>query len=120
VACSGACLVAVFAGVISELFQDPDRSCSNAAILALAVVMLTWHNVWMAGGMGASSPPRLRAAGEAVAAGKSSLFALAVVVGVAVLREGAEVVLFLYGSWRPRARRERVPRRHDRSLRSAP
>jgi len=37
------------------------------------------------------------AAGEAVAAGKSSLFALAVVVGVAVLREGAEVVLFLYG-----------------------
>ena len=39
----------------------------------------------------------MRAAGEAVAAGRSSLAALAIVVGVAVLREGAEVVLFLYG-----------------------
>jgi high-affinity iron transporter len=32
-----------------------------------------------------------------VAEGKKSLLALAVVVGVAVLREGSEVVLFLYG-----------------------
>ena len=33
----------------------------------------------------------------AVASGRSSLAALAIVVGVATLREGAEVVLFLYG-----------------------
>ena len=39
----------------------------------------------------------LRAAGEAVAAGSKSLAALAVVVAIAVLREGSEVVLFLYG-----------------------
>jgi high-affinity iron transporter len=35
--------------------------------------------------------------GEAVAVGQKSLLALAVVVALAVLREGAEVVLFLYG-----------------------
>src|SRR6185312_8925546 len=35
--------------------------------------------------------------GHAVSAGERSLLALAVVVAVAVLREGAEVVLFLYG-----------------------
>jgi high-affinity iron transporter len=35
--------------------------------------------------------------GQAVAAGETSLIAMAIVVGVAVLREGAEVVLFLYG-----------------------
>jgi high-affinity iron transporter len=35
--------------------------------------------------------------GDAVALGRKSLFALCVVVAVAVLREGAEVVLFLYG-----------------------
>jgi len=39
----------------------------------------------------------MRAAGEAVAAGAKSLAALALVVTIAVLREGSEVVLFLYG-----------------------
>jgi high-affinity iron transporter len=39
----------------------------------------------------------LKAVGAAVAAGDRSLAALAIVVGVAVLREGSEVVLFLYG-----------------------
>jgi high-affinity iron transporter len=39
----------------------------------------------------------MRAVGQAVAEGSKSLLALAVVVGVAVLREGSEVALFLYG-----------------------
>jgi high-affinity iron transporter len=39
----------------------------------------------------------MKAMGRAVGAGEKSLLAMAVVVGVAVLREGAEVVLFLYG-----------------------
>jgi high-affinity iron transporter len=58
--------------------------------------MLTWHNVWMAR-HGAELAGELRAAGQAVVEGKKSLLALAIVVGVAVLREGSEVVLFLYG-----------------------
>jgi high-affinity iron transporter len=39
----------------------------------------------------------MRAAGQAVVTGSKSLVALAVVVMIAVLREGSEVVLFLYG-----------------------
>jgi len=39
----------------------------------------------------------LRQVGQAVVDGSKSLLALAVVVGVAVLREGSEVALFLYG-----------------------
>ena len=39
----------------------------------------------------------MRAIGQAVAEGSKPLLALAVVVGVAVLREGSEVALFLYG-----------------------
>lgn len=58
--------------------------------------MLTWHNVWMSR-HGRELAAEIRAAGEAVVAGKSSLAALAIVVGIAVLREGSEVVLFLYG-----------------------
>src|SRR5664279_2327678 len=58
--------------------------------------MLTWHNVWMAH-HGREMAGELRQAGQAVADGSKSLLALAVVVGVAVLREGSEVALFLYG-----------------------
>src|SRR5258707_10435259 len=68
----------------------------NAAILAVAVTMLTWHNVWMAR-HGREMAGEMRAVGQAVADGTKPLMALAVVVGVAVLREGSEVALFLYG-----------------------
>ena len=91
-----ACVVAAFAGALSNLFAGMGQELFNAAILALAVVMLTWHNVWMAR-HGKELAGELRAAGQAVVAGEKSLLALAVVVGVAVLREGSEVVLFLYG-----------------------
>jgi high-affinity iron transporter len=91
-----ACVVAAFAGAISHLFAGMGQEVFNAAILCVAVVMLTWHNVWMAR-HGNELAGELRAAGQAVAEGKKSLLALAVVVGVAVLREGSEVVLFLYG-----------------------
>lgn len=93
---AGACLVAAFAGALSQLFAGMGQELFNAAILAVAVVMLTWHNVWMAS-HGRQLAGEMKAVGEEVAAGKRSLLALAVVVGVAVMREGSEVVLFLYG-----------------------
>ena len=92
----GACVVALFTGKLSEAFAGAGQELFNAAILGLAVVMLTWHNVWMAR-HGREMAGEMRAAGEAVAHGSKSLAALAIVVGVAVLREGVEVVLFLYG-----------------------
>jgi high-affinity iron transporter len=92
----GACLVAVFVGRITEAFAGAGQELFNAAILAIAVVMLTWHNVWMSS-HGRELAAEARALGQSVAAGARTLFALAVVCGVAVLREGSEVVLFLYG-----------------------
>ncbi|SIO43481.1 high-affinity iron transporter [Bradyrhizobium erythrophlei] len=91
-----ACVVAAFAGALSNLFAGMGQELFNAAILSLAVVMLTWHNVWMAR-HGSELAGELRRAGRAVVEGSKSLLALAIVVGVAVLREGSEVVLFLYG-----------------------
>jgi len=92
----GACLVALFTGGLSELFGGSGQEVFNAGILSFAVIMLTWHNVWMAR-HGRELAAELQAAGEAVVAGSKSLAALAVVVAIAVLREGSEVVLFLYG-----------------------
>jgi high-affinity iron transporter len=91
-----ACGVAMFAGALSNLFAGMGQELFNAVILCVAVVMLTWHNVWMAR-HGSELAGELRSAGQAVVEGSKSLLALAVVVGVAVLREGSEVVLFLYG-----------------------
>lgn len=92
----GACVVALFTGGLSELFGGNGQEVFNAGILSFAVIMLTWHNVWMAR-HGRELAAELTAAGEAVVAGSKSLAALAVVVAIAVLREGSEVVLFLYG-----------------------
>jgi high-affinity iron transporter len=91
-----ACVVAAFTGALSQLFAGMGQELFNAAILGIAVIMLTWHNVWMAH-HGREMAGEMRAAGQAVADGSKSLLALAVVVGVAVLREGSEVALFLYG-----------------------
>ncbi|MBS0280277.1 MAG: FTR1 family protein [Proteobacteria bacterium] len=92
----GACVVAAFAGELAALFQGNGQELFNASILLLAVTMLTWHNVWMAS-HGREMARELKAAGHDVVTGKRTLAALGVVVGVAVLREGSEVVLFLYG-----------------------
>jgi high-affinity iron transporter len=92
----GSCLVAAFTGAIGSAFSGAGQELFDAAILATAVVMLAWHNIWMAR-HGREMAAELKAAGEAVSSGAKSLAALSLVVGVAVLREGAEVVLFLYG-----------------------
>jgi high-affinity iron transporter len=84
------------AGGLSSAFSGAGQEFFNAAILSVAVLMLTWHIVWMAR-HGRQLAAELRAAGEAVVSGSKSLAGLAIVVAVAVLREGVEVVLFLYG-----------------------
>ena len=93
---AGACLVAAFASEIGDLFQGSGQEFFNAGVLLIAVAMLTWHNVWMAS-HGRVIAQEMRQVGEAVASGQRSLTALAIVCGVAVLREGSEIVLFLYG-----------------------
>jgi high-affinity iron transporter len=92
----GASLVAVFAAALSDAFEGAGQEIFTAAILSFAVVMLSWHILWMSHHARAMAA-ELRQVGKAVRLGQRSLVALAAVVAVAVMREGAEVVLFLYG-----------------------
>ena len=92
----GACVVAAFADVLYSAFAGSGQELFNAAVLGLAVAMLAWHNVWMAR-HGNEVARQMHAVGDAVRAGARPLYAVAVVVAIAVLREGSEVVLFLYG-----------------------
>ena len=92
----GAGVVALFAGAIADAFEGSGQELLNATVLGGAVLMLMWHNAWMAR-HGRELAAEMKAVGAAVTAGQRPMTALAVVVGLAVLREGSEVVLFLYG-----------------------
>ena len=93
---AGAGVVALFAEAISGAFEGSGQELLNATVLGAAVLMLMWHNAWMAR-HGREMAADMRAVGKAVSSGTRSMTALAVVIGLAVLREGAEIVLFLYG-----------------------
>jgi high-affinity iron transporter len=93
---AGAGLVALFAEAISNSFEGSGQELLNASVLGAAVLMLMWHNAWMAR-HGREMAADMKALGTDVSAGTRPMTMLAVVIGLAVLREGAEIVLFLYG-----------------------
>src|SRR5450432_4720223 len=44
----GSLLVAAFAEIIANALAGVGQEVLNGSILAIAVVMLAWHNIWMA------------------------------------------------------------------------
>ncbi|MFP5415101.1 MAG: FTR1 family protein [Gammaproteobacteria bacterium] len=92
----GAVLVALGAERIAELAEGMGQELFNAAILLTVVIMLGAHILWMSRHGEALARDASRA-GESVRTGEKPPRILAALVGLAVLREGAEVVLFLYG-----------------------
>jgi len=92
----GAVTVAVFADALAAGVSGLGQEIFYAAVLFVAVVMLGWHNVWMTR-HGREMASNLSSVGAAVRGGTKPMYMLAVVVMLAVLREGSELVLFLYG-----------------------
>jgi high-affinity iron transporter len=92
----GAGLVALFAGRIALLFEGAGQELFNAVVLAMAILLLGWHQIWMS-----AHSKELAAGAQQVAKdvreGRRELSAVFVVIALAVLREGSETVLFLYG-----------------------
>jgi len=94
----GAIIIALLTDAIGAAAEGLGQELLNAIILLAAVIMLGWHNVWMRK-HAAELTQHVKNMGSKVGSGELPLYALAVVVGLAVLREGAEVVLFLYGQF---------------------
>jgi len=92
----GAGLVACFAAALSNAFQGTGQELFTATILCLAVCMLSWHVLWMSR-HAREMTQDMQALGRAVTQGQKDLLAMAIVVAIAVLREGSELVLFMYG-----------------------
>ncbi|MDQ6618272.1 MAG: FTR1 family protein [Pseudomonadota bacterium] len=92
----GALAIAALTGHIAELFGGMGQELFNATVLGLAVLMLASHNIWMSV-HGAELASDARRVGREVSEGRRALSAILVVIAVAVLREGSETALFLYG-----------------------
>jgi high-affinity iron transporter len=92
----GAGVVAASTDAIGSLASGIGQEIFNAIVLGIAVLMLAWHNIWMAS-HGAVLAANAKLVGRNIRDGNSECSALLVIVGLAVLREGSETVLFLYG-----------------------
>lgn len=92
----GACLVALSADKLAQLAEGVGPELLNASVLLAATVMIAWHNLWMAQ-HGRELATNIKSMGRDVSSGSRPVHMLAIVVALAVLREGSEVVLFLYG-----------------------
>lgn len=92
----GSALVAASTDAIGELADGIGQELFNAIVLGIAVLMLAWHNIWMSS-HGKALAASASAMGNEIREGRSECSALFLIVGLAVLREGSESVLFLYG-----------------------
>lgn len=93
---AGSALVAASTDAIASMASGMGQELFNAGVLGVAVLMLAWHNIWMSS-HGAALAKSAKNVGNAIRDGQQECSILLVVVGLAVLREGSETVLFLYG-----------------------
>jgi high-affinity iron transporter len=92
----GALALAAGADRISGLAGGIGQDLVNVGILTVALAMLAWHCIWVST-HGQAMSREARQLGSSVREGRSAPRALLVAVALAVLREGAETVLFVAG-----------------------
>ena len=92
----GAVAVASVAGEMSQWANGLGHELFNAAVLAGAVAMLAWHNIWMAS-HGRQMADDARRIGSSATRGELAISAVTIAVALTVLREGSETVLFFFG-----------------------
>lgn len=93
---AGSLVVASLTETIADMAEGMGQELMNAAILGIAVIMLAWHNIWMSS-HGKEMAANAKSIGTAVSNGDREMSALTLLIAMAVLREGSETVLFMYG-----------------------
>jgi high-affinity iron transporter len=92
----GAGLVAAFAEQISDAASGMGQEFFNAMILFTAAGVIGWTAVWVKT-HAREMVAHMRQVGQDVTNGALPRMSLAVIIGLAILREGSEIVLFIYG-----------------------
>lgn len=93
----GAIALALMAPVVSGWADGLGQDFVNIAVLSVALAMLLWHCIWVASHSREMAMDAKRL-GQDVEKGSRAPVALLVAVALAVLREGAETVLFVGGA----------------------
>jgi len=92
----GAVALALVADKVGSMADGMGQEVLNASILFAAVLMLSWHLLWMKS-HAIEMTNKLRQVSGQISTGDKEPVVLAVIIGLAILREGSEAVLFLYG-----------------------
>jgi len=93
----GAGIVACFADAISQAAEGMGQEMMNATILFIAAVLIGWTVIWM-NRNARELTQHFKKIGKDVIKGTKPKYMLTVVVALSVLREGSEIVMFLYSA----------------------
>lgn len=93
---AGAFLLALFGDFIAPLAEGMGSELLNAGILFVAVIMLSWHLVWMKK-HSVELSHNIKQMGARIESGEEEASVIAIIIGLAILREGSEAVLFMFG-----------------------
>ena len=92
----GSVIVALLTESIAEMAGGNGQEFFKAAVLGIAVLMIGWHNVWMAT-HSKEMVTKAKSMGLEVQNGVQDLSAIAIAIMLTVLREGSEAALFIQG-----------------------
>lgn len=93
---AGSILAAYFAGEISALAEGMGQELFNACILLAASGVIGWTVLWMRN-HAREIVAHIKQVGAGIMTGQMPAYTISFIIGLAVLREGAEIVLFTYG-----------------------
>ncbi|EAQ5054785.1 iron permease [Salmonella enterica] len=88
-------LLALFTNSLENALSGTGQEVFNSALLLTATLMLSWQIVWMST-KGKEMAEASRNEVRNILSGGDKNYAIAFVVAIAVMREGSEVVLFMY------------------------
>jgi high-affinity iron transporter len=92
----GSLIVAALTKTIADMAGGNGQELFKAGVLAVAVLMIGWHNVWMAS-HSREMVNKAKGMGADVKNGAQDLSAIAIAIALTVLREGSEAALFIQG-----------------------
>lgn len=92
----GALLLAAGMEQLGEMADGAGQDVFNAVFLSMALAMLAWHCIWIST-HAREMVQHAKTVGHQAHQQGQALWAIAIAVGVCVLREGAETVLFIGG-----------------------
>lgn len=93
---AGSFVVAGLTESIAQAAGGSGQELFKASVLCIAVLMIGWHNIWMAS-HSKEMAAKAKNIGTEVRSGAQELSAIAIAIALTVLREGSEAALFIQG-----------------------